>query len=40
MKGEIAQGDKKIDEQSVKTRLYEDGDLANFRLKIALEKVD
>ena len=36
LKWEIAQGDRKIDEQSTRTRLCEGRDTSNFRREIAL----
>ena len=36
LKGEISQGDRKIDEQSAKTRLEEDREVVDFRRETAL----
>ena len=40
LKGEIAQSDRKIDEQSAKTRLEEERDVVNFRREMALRKAE
>ena len=40
LKGEIAQGDRRIDEQSTKARLEEDRDVVNFRRDLAMHKAE